>query len=340
MIQTNVLIVGAGPAGAMCAYLLKKAGVECLLIDHAKFPRDKICGGGLTSKSWHLLQQLIPDFNYAFNPVNKIRLDIDGKVQCEFTIDEPIRIVQRRVFDHALLQQYIAIGGTFRQAALNTLEEQPDGSIIAILKSGERITCHYVVGADGSNSRVRRYLKPDTDRGIFVMEQYVEKRPENCIDVKLSESYTRGGYYYRFPTNEFDAVGFGDTTTTLERFRSVMREQGVPAGKERGAYIYLSNDYPLHPNIILIGDAGGFAHRITCEGLYNSFCTARNAATAIIEQRPFKETNAAIFRKMRHEERVSNYFYSHTGFMVLKWVCSHPSLTKKIFERKMKRGPQ
>ncbi|MBO4674183.1 MAG: NAD(P)/FAD-dependent oxidoreductase [Bacteroidaceae bacterium] len=338
--NTDVLVVGAGPAGAMCAYLLKKAGVDCLLIDLAVFPRDKICGGGLTSKTWHLLLQLMPDFNYAFNPVSDVHLDIDGKVQCDFTIDDPIRIVQRRVFDHALLQQYIAIGGAFRHEALNTLEEQADGSVVAILKSGERITCRYVVGADGSNSRVRRYLKPDTDRGILAMEQYVEKRPENRIDVQLSESYTRGGYFYRFPANEFDAVGFGDTATTLERFRRIMREQGVPAGKERGAYIYLSNDYPLHSHIILIGDAGGFANRITCEGIYNAFCTARNAARAIIEQRPFSETNAAIFRKMRREERASNYFYSHTGFIVLRWICSHPSLIKKIFDRKMKRGPQ
>ena len=76
METTKVLIVGAGPAGSVCGYLLQKAGVPCILIDHATFPRDKICGGGLTSKCWHLLQQLMPDFKYDFNPVHHIRLDL------------------------------------------------------------------------------------------------------------------------------------------------------------------------------------------------------------------------------------------------------------------------
>ena len=45
MKEVDVMIIGAGPAGSVCGYLLKKAGVDCLLVDHATFPRDKICGG-------------------------------------------------------------------------------------------------------------------------------------------------------------------------------------------------------------------------------------------------------------------------------------------------------
>lgn len=332
---TNVLIVGAGPAGSTCAYLLKKAGVDCLLIDHATFPREKICGGGLTPKSWHLLDELMPGFEYEYNPVKDIRFSVDGKECCEFSIEEPIRIVRRKVFDHALLQQYLSLGGAFRQGALQQIEEQEDGQIVAILKSGERITCNYLVGADGSNSRVRRHLKPGNDRGVLIMEQYLEKRDGNCIDVVLSSSYVRAGYYYRFPTQSFDIAGFGDYATTPESFRRVMQEQGIPDGKALGAYIYLSNDYPLHPRIILIGDAGGFGNRITSEGLYNTFRSARNAATAIIEHRSFRETNAALFRKMKNEDRASKFFYSKTGFALVRWLCHHPVLIQKIFNSKM-----
>ena len=93
MKHTDVLIVGAGPAGSVCGYLLKQAGVDCLLIDHATFPRDKICGGGLTPKAWHLLDHLLPGLRYDFNPVSHIRIDIGRKAKCEFDVDEPIRIV-------------------------------------------------------------------------------------------------------------------------------------------------------------------------------------------------------------------------------------------------------
>ena len=107
MKHTDVLIVGAGPAGSVCGYLLKKAGIDCLLMDHATFPRDKICGGGLTPKAWHLLDRLLPGIRYDFNPVYHIRIDIGMKANCEFDVDEPIRIVQRKVFDHKLLQEYV-----------------------------------------------------------------------------------------------------------------------------------------------------------------------------------------------------------------------------------------
>ena len=51
MDKVKVLIVGAGPAGSTCALLLKKQNIDCLLVDRAEFPRDKICGGGLTPRS-------------------------------------------------------------------------------------------------------------------------------------------------------------------------------------------------------------------------------------------------------------------------------------------------
>ena len=336
MRKTDVLIVGAGPAGSVCGYLLKKAGVDCLLIDHATFPRDKICGGGLTSKCWHLLELLMPDFKYDYNPVHHIRIDVDGKANCEFDIDEPIRIVQRKVFDNQLLQEYISVGGTFLQGAFQSFEET-DGQIIATLKSGEQIACKWLVGADGSNSRVRRCLKPDTERGVIALEQYVDKKPGNAIEVGISSSFDVGGYFYRFPNDAHDVVGFGDYTTTPDKFRNVLRERGIPEGRFRGAYIYLSNDYPLKDHVILIGDAGGFANRTTCEGIYDAFLTARNASTAIIEKRSFREVNDHVFKKMKKEMRVNHVLFSQPSYLLLRWMCRHPRLLKWILDTKLKR---
>ena len=336
MKTTEVLIVGAGPAGSMCGCLLKKAGVDCLLVDHATFPRDKICGGGLTSKCWHLLEHLLPDFHYDFNPVSHVTLDIEGKVYCEFDIAEPIRIVARKVFDHSLLQHYQSLGGAFMKGAFQTVEESPS-QLIVTLKSGEQIACRYLVGADGSNSRVRHYLTPNEGYRILAMEQYVPKSGRNAIDVGLSLSYGQGGYYYRFPGTEFDVVGFGDSETTPEKFRSVMRDKGIPDGKARGAFVYLSNDYPLKEHIILIGDAGGFANRATCEGLYDAFMTARHAAIAISTGRPFREVNAPVFKKMKREEKVARRLFTKISFWLISRLCHYPGIVRWIFDTKMRR---
>ncbi len=335
MKTTEVLIVGAGPAGSMCGCLLKKAGIDCLIIDHATFPRDKICGGGLSSKCWHLLEHLLPDFHYDFNPVSHVTLDINGKGYCEFDIAEPIRIVARKVFDHSLLQHYQSLGGAFIKGAFQTVEESPS-QLIVTLKSGEQIACRYLVGADGSNSSVRHYLTPDDGFRVLAMEQYVPKSGRT-IDVGLSLSYGNGGYYYRFPGSEFDVVGYGDDETTLEKYRSVMREKGIPDGKVRGAFVYLSNDYPLKDHIILIGDAGGFANRTTCEGLYDAFQTAFNASKAITSGRPFREVNAPIFKKMIHQNKVAHRLFSKPSFWLLTKLCRYPGIVRWVVDTKMRR---
>ena len=56
--QADVIVVGAGPAGASAAYHLAEAGVDVLLLEKAAFPRDKICGDGLTPRA---VRQLIGD---------------------------------------------------------------------------------------------------------------------------------------------------------------------------------------------------------------------------------------------------------------------------------------
>lgn len=334
--KVDVLVVGAGPAGSVCGSLLKKAGVDCLLVDLATFPRDKVCGGGLSPKAWHLLDRLFPDLQYDFRPVTHITLDIDGKSHCEFDMEEPARLVSRRSFDHALLKYYQSLGGAFMKGAFQTVEET-DTQLIVTLKSGERIACRYLVGADGSNSAVRRYLTPKQGFRVLAMEQYVPKSKRESLDIGLSQSYGAGGYFYRFSSIDHDIVGFGDSETTPERYRNVMREKGVPVEKPRGAYIYLSTDYPLNDRIILIGDAGGFANRVTCEGIYDAFQTASNAVKAITTGTPFREVNAQVFSKIRTQEKFAHFFFSKFSFSVMRFMCKYPGFLKWCVDTKMRR---
>ena len=339
MINTNVLIVGAGPAGSVCASLLQKAGVDCLLIDHATFPRDKICGGGLTPKAWKLLDRLIPGIEYEFIKVNHIKLLINARKGCEFYSDSELRIVRRRDFDAVLLQHYRNSGGAFLKDAFLKAEEKED-SIEVELKSGETVKCQYLIGADGSNSHVRRHLTGKSDRGILAMEQYMERSDGDDNDdviVNLTRQYDKGGYFYKFPNISHNVVGYGDNSTTPERFRQVMTDMKIPVGKARGAYIFNNNDYPLHDRIILIGDAGGFANRLTCEGLFDAFQTAQNAATAVVNGVPFSATNKKVFKKMKKETVFAHLFFSAPGFVVLRLMCHFPKLIKRCFDIKMNR---
>jgi flavin-dependent dehydrogenase len=51
MKRFDAVVVGAGPAGSVCAFRLASAGASVLLVDRARFPRDKPCGGGVTLRA-------------------------------------------------------------------------------------------------------------------------------------------------------------------------------------------------------------------------------------------------------------------------------------------------
>lgn len=332
MKTVDVLIVGAGPAGSVCAYLLQKAGISCLLIDRATFPRDKLCGGGLTPKCWKLLDELIPGFKYEYNSIRKIRLTVEENNHCDFESALELRLVKRKEFDNDLVELYKSVGGKFQQGSFLRYDEQDDGLVVT-LKSGEQIACRYLVGADGSTSTVRHFLANNHDNGFLILEQYVEKSPDNAIEVTLSKNYDLRGYYYRFPNSEFDAIGYGDESATIDKFREILKQKNIPETKLLGCYIYLKNDYPLHDRVILIGDAGGFANRLTSEGIRPAFETARNAAEAIISGRPFKEVNASMFQKMEKQERFARFFYKKSTLRLLGWLCHIPGALKWCFDR-------
>lgn len=171
----HVVIIGAGPAGAVCGYLLQKHGVDCIIMDHVTFPREKICGGGLTPKAYELLQELIPDLHYEYQSVRHFKLMLEGKTISEVDLDKELRMVVRKDFDNELLQQYLSIGGKLVKGSFSRFEEQPDGKILVVPKSGEPLLCDYLVGADGANSQVRKQITGSRSYNMLWMEQYVER---------------------------------------------------------------------------------------------------------------------------------------------------------------------
>ena len=55
MVETDVIVVGAGPAGSLAGYILATQGINVTLFEKIPFPRYKVCGGGLTHK---ILQEI------------------------------------------------------------------------------------------------------------------------------------------------------------------------------------------------------------------------------------------------------------------------------------------
>lgn len=325
----DTVIVGAGPAGTVCAYLLKKAGVDCILVDFASFPRDKICGGGLTPKAYLLLAEIMPDLQYEYRAIKRIKLGLDHKPINEIELPQEIRIVSRKVFDNVLLQQYLNAGGMFIQDSFGKFEQQADGRIVVSLKSGQQILCNHLVGADGANSRVRRQLIGKYDGNLLFLEQYIDKA-NDTIEGVVSSKY-EWGYYYLFPSMYYDVVGLGAKDMTPQRFRDVLAQLGIEETQIKGANISVHEVDSGMDNIMLIGDAGGFANKLTYEGLYYAIATGRNASEAIINGKSFRKTNRNIFKRKQKELFLANLFYSRTGMFLIRHLSSNTRLVRKIF---------
>lgn len=332
----DVVIIGAGPAGSVCGYLLKKAGVNCVIVDYATFPREKICGGGLTPKAYELLQDLMPDLHYDYQGVRHFRLMLDSKTLCEVDIAKELRMVRRKDFDYAMLKQYLAIGGELIKGAFSHYEKQQDGKIVVALKTGEQLTCDYLIGADGANSQVRKQLTGQRFCNSLWMERYVEKGTNEFV-FEFSNHYKRG-YYFSFPNLDWDVVGMGGLYASLEDLRThqhqntIRKEVSVNDSPLRGAFISVDTVKSGENHVILIGDAGGFANKLTYEGLYYALATGRNAYNAVLEGKDFTITNREMYRKKRKEVRMTRLFYSRLGLWLMKIGAHSPRLIKKAFE--------
>lgn len=336
MIKTNIAIVGAGPAGSICAILLQRAGIDCVLIDRQTFPRDKLCGGGIPPHAWKLLRQLLPEFKYEYLPVDTIRFLIAGQYMNDYHMKQPMHVVKRKDFDNSLVEEFLRLGGRMIHETFVNITEQPDGLVLN-MRSGEQVMCQKVVGADGSNSKVRRFLQPEFRADLLCLEQYEERKPgdEPVIVMDMSKEFVQG-YYYEFPNLEINAVGYGDRETSMEKFRAQLKKHGHTEKKIRGAMITFSQNYPHHDRVILVGDAGGWVDDLTSEGIHYAIATGAHAAESIITGKPFDELNADIMRKKQHRQKYAKFVYfTPIGMFTMKNILRSKRLTEKFINRYM-----
>lgn len=327
----KTIIIGGGPAGVTCGYQLVKHNEDCLIIDRKEFPRDKLCGGGLTAKAHILISKIFTGIKYDYCSVNKIDMYSNSKYICSFSLDTELRTVARKEFDYILSNQYLEIGGKLISDTLSKIEEK-NNKIYLTLLSGKILTCDNLIGADGTNSVVRKYLQPNFKKGTLCLEKNVTDMSIRDMRVYFDKKF-KDGYFYLFPNLSGYAVGYGDALTTTDRFHQSLEEYNLmDESKTKGAYIPMFDklEYPFIKNILLIGDAGGYADSMTGEGIYFAVKSGQNAASSIIENKDFETSNKGVIDIIRKRKKMAHLFYSPLVMKFFVYMCKKPSILRRI----------
>ena len=157
--MSKVAIVGGGPAGAATALFAIHEGIapsDVVIYDAARFPRKKLCGGGLTFRGTEIVERLLDEEPYGARTVG---LDFRAAIG-EVKVRErgPQRLFDRALLDDALLARCKALGVEVREGARVTgLERGAFGSKLR-LGTKQSEAHRLVVGADGARSVVRRAI--------------------------------------------------------------------------------------------------------------------------------------------------------------------------------------
>ena len=324
--DADVIVAGTGPAGATAALALARAGVRVLMMERHALPRQKPCGGGISTRvlaRFPWLSAALPQI--PTHPVSSLYLEGPSGEIFRMQANGPVVILIRRVeFDTMLAQLAVRAGADLLAPAAIAQARQDADGVTLRTRDGRELRAPMVIAADGVNSVIARRLGmnpgwPAARLALDMMEETPVSALRAAEPDTLSVFYGYGGahgYAYIFPKREHVNVGIGYvlpffkervdlTPYDLQRqFVGDLRARGLMEGEsQRGHFtpFLIPIGGPLRTTaagrVLLAGDAGGFVNGFSAEGIYYAMVTGDLAARAILAARRRDAVDPAAARR-------------------------------------------
>ncbi len=292
--DTDVIVVGAGPAGSTAAREIASRGARVLLLDRAKFPRDKPCGGGVTVRCAALLPFSIEPI--VEDVVSAARLTVGEGREIVRTTKAPLTyMTQRRRLDAFLVERAQIDGVEFRDGQHVTEVLRLRDGTYTVTAGGETHRARVLIGADGANGIVGNRLGYDgITNGAVALEGNIRfpdgVPPRFRSQVSLHFGDMPGGYGWVFPKGDHVNVGVGGWRSVAgDRLRPALRALCLRYGLDPDSVEGLrGHTLPMQrPGMTIaamgsavIGDAAGLVDPLSGEGIYAALASGIAVAPA------------------------------------------------------------
>ncbi len=335
MQKYDVIIVGAGPAGIAAASVLNKSNINYCIIEKNKFPREKLCGGGLTSKCVNLLDKLGLDYKNIYSVRRKDVELVARNVKAEVKLASGIVMVDRAEFDYNNLKQVIK-NNYHEEETITKIDND------VLVTNKDLYKFKYIIFADGVNGFSRKLIK-GRKLGFCVEFKSKEKTTKTVFDVGAIKK----GYGWIFAKKDHTTIGLGTMKSAKADYQSLLvafcKKHGFEIQKReiRGYHIpvFSKNIYKqsIQNNYILVGDAASLVDPIGGEGIYYALLSGMKAAESIIETTSGKQDlkkiylnkTKGLYKSLNKRLRWSNIIYSKFGMLLLKTCFKNPRLVNK-----------
>ena len=344
--HTDVLIVGAGPAGIAAALTAQQRGLSVCVIDKATFPRDKCCGDGLTTGALRLLQQLglqpstVASWKVCRDVV--LRSPSGRTVELQLPDDGQFAAIASRMDLDAALVDHARQRGVLVREGVGFVDITRDGDYHVTTSDGV-VTARVVIAADGMWSPVRKALQPD--RSPYLGEWHALRQYAHNVTGPASdrlyvwfEPDLLPGYAWSFPLADGRVnLGFGILRGATQKvgdmkslWASVLSRPHIREALGDAAVIDDKvSAWPIPArvtsatlstgNVLFVGDAARATDVLTGEGIGQALLSGMLAGAAAASSTP----SHTYEREMR-----KHFFADHRMSEILGRILSNERLAR------------
>jgi len=361
--KSDVIVVGAGPAGASAAYLLAGAGIDVLLVDREVFPREKVCGDGLASRALVVLERMgLGDWLRGFPEPEVMLFSSPNGEAVRIQPERPEgfsygRVIPRISLDEAVVERAAVAGARLLEGAkITSLEQWKDGLRLRGERNGQTVylDAQLAIAADGGQASLTQRLglirrPPD----LVAVRAYFEGDvgPENRPEIHF-ERVIMPGYDWIFPLGGGRVnVGTGTLVSTVKEgslsLAKVMRQfvANNPYARERLRLAEMVSPVQGHPlrtdlrgtrpygqRVLVAGEAAGLVNPLSGEGIAYALESGEMAATharCALESGDFSEAALSAYGQALHRR----YGADHRVARFVRIFFKYPWLLNRLVRR-------